>query len=138
MRLQVKDTLRQVFTLDKRVKAMLGQIATLRAQETSLGGVLSGVTVQTSPPRDPMGEMLARRIDLEDELTRTVTQLLVVKARITAAIERLPDERQKLVMFERYVNLKRWEDIAADNYYSWKHVHRLHSAALIAINDDIE
>ena len=135
--MQVRDKLSTVFTLDRRVKSLRDQIASIRAQETSIGGTLSEVAVQTSPRRDPVGEMIARRIDLEDELIRIATRLLCVKAQVLQLVEALSDERQKLIMTERYINLKRWEDIAADNHYSWKHVHRLHSTALTAIKDDI-
>ena len=37
---------------------------------------------------------------------------------------------------ERYINLKRWEEIAADNNYTWNYlVYRLHPKALEKIKD---
>lgn len=34
------------------------------------------------------------------------------------------------VLCERYINLKRWEEIAVDMNYSWSGIHKLHRSAL--------
>lgn len=34
------------------------------------------------------------------------------------------------ILYERYVNLRKWEDICVIIHMSWKHTHRLHARAL--------
>lgn len=49
---------------------------------------------------------------------------------ITDAIESLADEKEKSVLFERYIKLKKWEDIAVELSISWRTLHRFHAKAL--------
>ena len=34
------------------------------------------------------------------------------------------------ILYERYVNLRKWEDICVIIHMSWKHTHRIHARAL--------
>lgn len=37
-------------------------------------------------------------------------------------------------MTEKYINCKTWEDVAEDNGFAWRTMHRIHSRALKKIN----
>lgn len=50
---------------------------------------------------------------------------------IMKAIEELPNETEKCILIDRYINGKKWEEIAVDMSYSYQHVIRLHGNALI-------
>ena len=60
------------------------------------------------------------------ELEREINAL----REIYASIDLLDDEMLKLIMVMHYVNLKSWEQIAAETGYSWRWIHKLHSKAL--------
>lgn len=45
-------------------------------------------------------------------------------------IAMLSDDRQKAVLYARYINGDAWETIAYDMHYSWKQVFRIHGKAL--------
>lgn len=61
------------------------------------------------------------------KLGRKKATLLV---KITDAIDKLPDENQKDVIYCRYIQGMKWEEICTFIGYSWKQTHRIHSAAL--------
>ena len=46
------------------------------------------------------------------------------------AISQMPTGIYRTILIDRYINCKKWDDIAADMHYSVRHVTRLHGAAL--------
>jgi len=42
------------------------------------------------------------------------------------------------ILYERYINLKNWDDVAESVHYSLQHVHRLHGAVLLELQNVIE
>ena len=65
-----------------------------------------------------------------DTVTAEWDRLIGMRIEAKAMIRTLPDETQQAVLYARYINCGRWEDIAADMNYSWKHIFRLHGKAL--------
>ena len=39
------------------------------------------------------------------------------------------------ILYERYINLRKWEDICVIIHMSWKHTHRLHARALQIVSE---
>ena len=65
-----------------------------------------------------------------DTVTAEWDKLIDMRIEAKAMIRTLPDETQQAVLYARYINCGRWEDIAAGMNYSWKHIFRLHGKAL--------
>jgi DNA-directed RNA polymerase specialized sigma24 family protein len=65
---------------------------------------------------------------VESEWDKLVDMRLDAKAMIKA----LPDSQQQAVLYARYINCMRWEDIAVEMHYSWKGIFKLHGRALQA------
>ena len=133
----VKEYLSQAFVLRKLINAKESRIQDLRDRQQSLGGALSDVKVQTSIAQDPVGNVTAALLDLIAECRQDIERLLETQREIELTIKMVERSDLQLVLFERYVNLKRWEDIAADNNYSWDTVHRKHRAALVWIEKSV-
>lgn len=133
----VKEYLSQAFVLNKLINAKKSRIVNLRDKQYLLGGGLSDVKVQTSTAQDALGNATAEVLDLINECEKDIIRLLDIQKEIEATIEILNLSDLKLILFERYVNLKRWEDIAADNNYSWDTVHRKHRRALVILEKSI-
>lgn len=70
---------------------------------------------------------------LSDKIQARTAALIGVRVEIIQATEKLEDANQRTLLVERYVNGKTWERICVDMKYSWKQVHRIHGAALQAI-----
>ena len=125
-----KEYLSQSFTLHRLIQAKETRIQELQDMKERIGQIITGVKVQTSPKRDSMGDLVASLVDLIAEYQKDCLNLLTIQQEISAAIDTVKRDEYRLILFERYVNRKRWEDIAADNDYSEKHVYKLHTAAL--------
>lgn len=62
-----------------------------------------------------------------------IRELVGIKTEIICAVERVGNPTLRAVLVARYVNLKRWEPMAAEMGYSWQHIHKLHKRALRSI-----
>lgn len=124
-RAAVKKWLGRGFGVGERIRAAEYQIRRLREQRGGLGSSLLMERVSGGKTSDPVGELAAGIAEAETAWTREVTRLLVIKAEIKAAIERVPEDGGlRLALAERYINLKTWEEISADNYWSRPTVQR--------------
>ena len=128
-----REYLKQVFILDKLIKAKQSRVHDLRDKLQWISGTAPGTRVQSSPTPDRMGDLTAKLLDLTDECLSDIGRLTDMQQEIEAIIRNVEREDYKLILFERYVNLKRWEDIAQDNHYSVRRVHELHSSGLAMI-----
>ena len=74
----------------------------------------------------------------ENLIDAKVDELYAVKQEILVAIDRVQDSTLRALLLERYINGKKWEQIAVDLNYSWRQIIRLHGQALqkVAIPKD--
>ena len=61
-------------------------------------------------------------------------KLIDMRMEAKSLIQGLPDQHQRALLYARYINNKRWEDIAMDLNYSWRGVFNLHGQALRAFD----
>lgn len=71
-----------------------------------------------------------RIVELEEKCKRNIQQLIETQLQINCMIEALPETRLKLLMQKRYLDYKKWEEIAVEMSCSYRRVHQLHSKAL--------
>ena len=110
---------------------MENQIQRLRDQSTRVSAVLVRNKVKSSPKPDPMGDVLSDLADLKTEYAKKVSMLIKRKKQIQKVIDSLQRADYRIILTEYYINMKTWEQVAIDNYYSYYHVvHRLHPGAL--------
>ena len=81
-------------------------------------------------PQDPFGDVTSALLDLIDECQKDIVRFIEIQKKMEEVINSVEGNDLQLVLFERYVNQKRWEDIASDNNYGWDTVHRKHRLAL--------
>ena len=94
-----------------------------------------GEKVQTSSKQDPMGDMVAKIIDLREEISKMATDFLEQKQEIIRTIENVEDPILYDVLFKRYVEYKTLLNIADELGYSEVTIKRLHLKAVKAIKN---
>ena len=132
-----KDFLNQYWLIDRRVGAKFEQIQQLRAlaeRRTAAYGVLPG---RAAAP-DRRMDIAARIVDEERKLDREIDEMLERKREIAELISRIPDERMRLLLEYRYINGRKWQDIADELCYDRTNVWRLHRAALGEVEKRME
>jgi hypothetical protein len=127
-----KEYLRRLYWLDKRIASIHAELVGLAEQATRATHVLSPDKAQAAPPRDAQGDLIAAIVDLEGEMRAEIEKYVRLKREIRAKIDGVPNELHRLILRERYVNFKKWEEIAAALHYGRQWVTKQHNRALRA------
>ena len=125
-----KKYLKQALTLDKLIKSKQSRIRDLRDKRFWISSAMQTVRVQGSPMPDKMGELMAKLSDLIDECLTDISRLLDIQQEIEAFIQKVEIDDYRLILYERYVNCKTWEEVAVDMKCTFQWVHVLHGRAL--------
>ena len=122
--------LKRYVLLDKEIDRKLEEVSRLRSKLTRITQVL------TTEPRGggtiygKTEEILAKIVDLENEIDADIDRLISIRDNIKAVIEAVEDDRERLLLQYRYLDGWTFEKIAVEMNYSWRQIHRLHSRAL--------
>lgn len=73
--------------------------------------------------------------ELTDKLNRKLHQAIMVQENIKKLLESLDDIKLRHLMFYRYINGMRWEEIAVRMDFNYRWVLRLHRKALNQISE---
>ena len=88
--------------------------------------------MQTSGPKNTLEETVAKIVDLEADINRRIEELVDMKQEAFTMISRIPDLDQQNILIGRYIQLKKWEDIALEVNFSIQWVYELHWKGLLA------
>lgn len=127
-----KQYLQQAYLLDEKINSRLRELEQLRRLEASVQGVdLTRERVQCSRRFRSQVENIAQKIiDLEQRINSEIDRLLELKLEIRKVIESVDNATEQLLLRLRYIEYKRWDEIAEIMGYSKRQVTRLHGYAL--------
>lgn len=127
-----KEYLRQIHCLAYKIKLIESEIQELRENLTSIGGAPEGERVQTSSNGDTLPDRLNIIIEKEKKRERLLYAYTEKREIIIDQILKLNDKRYVEILYKRYVEGKRLEQIACECNYSYDHIRRIHGQALQA------
>ena len=134
-----KEYLRQIYTANTHINILLRHRDDLRAQlYRGTGSVQITERVQTSPEGDPYIRLIAKIDGIERKINREIDRLVNLKQTIIKQIMALDNPRYAEVLYDRYVLMMTWEDIATglgDLDLRW--VYRLHGKALQEFEEQV-
>ena len=128
-----KRYLLEYLPLRKRRDALLDELD--RTQEASMRATsrLTATRLSGTSGHGGFENNAIRYVDCEAVLQKHIDRIGRCLEERLDMIDRLPDERQKLVLTYRYVNGWRWEEIMNVMNYAEKQIFRYHGAALAEI-----
>ena len=132
---QAKDFLNQISRLDALINRLLNTVAIERSRLTSIGCELKQDKVQTSGPKNSLEETICKIDELERTINARIDELVDLKNTTMKAIQSLPDFDQQNVLIARYIDGKKWLDIAFDLNFSISQVYKIHGKALISFSE---
>ena len=121
-----KEYLTRARTLDRELIALERARERTIAQLTNSTQTLTGDPVQST--KDP--HKFDRLGDLAGEIQKRTRELDKVRSEILRTVNRVPDGLCRIVLIERYLNVKSFERVAVDNNISIRNVWRIHGRAL--------
>ena len=81
------------------------------------------------------GETICKIDELERTINARIDELVDLKNTTMKAIQSLPDFDQQNVLIARYIDGKKWLDIAFDLNFSISQVYKIHGKALISFSE---
>lgn len=129
---QAKEYFAQIRKTDRLINRLDSTVVTLRSSLTSTGSQLKQDKVQTSGPKNTLEETITKIIDLEAKINARINELVSMKQEAFTMISKVPDLDQQNVLVGRYIQLKKWEDLAAEFEYTTQWLFEIHGKALLA------
>lgn len=117
------------------------EIETLEAERESLRmgcvGAVDTARVQRGKGRaDPTADVQQQVERIAEKIDRQLGRCLTLRDEIEVAIDSLDDPTERLLMRKRYIEGKRWEQVAVEMNYSINHIWRWHGNILQKMRDN--
>lgn len=127
-----KEYLRQAYRLNELIDSRITELERLRDYSTRLTSCsFEGERVSKSRSTEaPFARMIEKIVDLEKVINRDINCYMDLKTEMNAAIDRVSNVDERLLLRYRYLNNYSWDDIAQLLNVSGRTVHRIHSSAL--------
>lgn len=116
---------------EEEIKEQLEQIEMLKAQAVSVGSAVGGVRARSTG--DKVGMSAALILDEVRQLDEMIAAKQHTRERIRIAIEAVPDHKYRLLLTQRYLLYKTWEQAADAAGYDKDWYARNRVAALCAV-----
>lgn len=136
---EVKEYLQEIYYLDRRIKRLQAMREEIRADLYSVKSTTdyNRDKVQSSVQGDTMLRLIAKVDMIERTILEEMDELIDRKDAIRRQIELVSDQTARDILYQRYVSLYSWEQIAVNLGYSRRHVIRLHGHALALFGKDV-
>ncbi len=128
-----KEYLNQVRTLETKMKILKEEIDTLRELVVSTGAVQQEERVMSSGAQDRMAETICKINEKEEEWNELMREFALTRAEVIISIQKLNNSDYEQILYKRYCQSKKWEEIALELNYSYQWVCKLHGRALLEI-----
>jgi len=127
--MNVKE-LERVYWMNKHIQDRVDRLDNLRCSVGNSAVRYDGDPVQSSNGQDRLERMIAEIVDLENEIDEMVDRYARLKKRVIGHIDRLPNERSRDVMYNRYILFMSFGEISKDLNVDKRWIKRVHERAL--------
>jgi DNA-directed RNA polymerase specialized sigma subunit len=124
-----KKDLQELYWVKRGIKQLENKLIELESSASRITTRISKEPKSGQSFEDKLSEVVAKIVDLENEINEKVKESYDLMGKIEKAIENLPP-REAYLIRARYIDLKSWESICVDMNYSWRQIHYIHSDAL--------
>lgn len=128
--MEIKEYLSQAHHIDQRINSKLEQIGSLRELATKATTTISDMPGSATKNIHRMEDIIVKIMYLEEEMNADIDALVDLKTEITHKIKLVDNHELQILLEQRYLCFKTWEQIAVDMGYSIQHVFRMHDRAL--------
>lgn len=134
---EVKIYLKGYYDAQQDISAKEDKIKALESQMQKVTPAYSMAPCGGGVP-DSMAESVAAYVDLKESFAEDVALLEQTAAAVCETIGAVRNHRLKIILTWRYINFKKWEQVAVLTGLSWTQTHRLHKVALQEVKKILE
>ena len=132
--MNAKEYLEYIRSLEIRLRMKEERIAQLQHDICSLQALDYAKDKITGGSPIDVSDKIARLDELIRDTNREWDELIEMREQAKALISKLESATQQEVLTKRYIQNKRWEQIAVAMNITWRHTFRIHRAALEAFS----
>lgn len=133
-KMNAEKFLRQYQECRRRIARLEERIQVLDDLASHITPEMSSERVQSSHPPDKLGQLIARKVDIQTEIMGEIDAALDSMAEIEAVINQIEPVGYQQILQKRYIALETWEGIAEDLSYSPQWLYVLHKRALVEVD----
>lgn len=112
---------------EERIAQLQHDICSLQALDYAKDKITGGSPIDVS-------DKIARLDELIRDTNREWDELIEMREQAQTLISKLESATQQEVLTKRYIQNKRWEQIAVEMNITWRHTFRIHRAALEGVS----
>lgn len=127
---EIKTYLSKAYRINHRINSKLEQISSLHDLATKATSTISDMPGSATRNIHRMEDIIVKIMTLEEEINKDIDELVDLKTDITHLIKQLDNHEYQIILEERYLCFKKFENISVDMGYSIQHIFRLHDQAL--------
>ena len=135
---EAKDYLLKIRLYDTRIENGLQELSALEDMVMRITPVLKQDVVSSSGGQDKLGDTVAKIADLRDQINRDVDAFVDLKKEAAAKLAWVEKPEYFEILYKRYFEFKKWEQIAVEMNYGYRNVTKLHGRALQAFEKVME
>ncbi len=132
---EAKEYLQQVRKAKLHISSLQEEIETMKELAVSIGSISQDEKVMSSVSQDKMADIICKIEDRVAELKTKMTEYIQLRAEIMAAISKVDNDDYQQILYKRYCQMKKWEEIALEMSYTYQWVCKLHRRALEEIRE---
>lgn len=130
--MDAKKYLSQARLLNNRIKSFENELEYINTIALGPSGPSYGPNKIKQQPNleAPFIRYIDKIMELEKMIHDEIDKLMALKREIGKTIAEIGDAKLEIILRERYINCRNWEDIAVDLAYSQVYLYKLHQRAL--------
>ena len=132
------ELLKQAYYIDVRIDNKLEQMEALNALATKATTTFGNEPVSGTRDVHKREETICKIVDLQNEINADIDSLVDLKRELRKTIESIPNVDYRTVLELRYLNFRKWEEIAVTMGYRLRNVHYIHDKAIEYLNGEKE
>lgn len=134
----VVEYLSQAFYIDLRLKGKLDRLESLKSLAAKVTATMNATPVSGTRDVHKLDRIICRIVDLENEINSEIDALVDLKRDIRLLIDSVPCIDCRVVLELRYLNYKKWPQIAESMGRGVRAVHYIHAKAIAFLEEDNE
>ncbi len=124
------EFLSQAYHIDLRINSKLEQLESLNSLAAKATAAFGNEPVSGSRDVHRREAVICKIVDLQNEINDDIDCLVDTKRKVREMIESVPNVDYRIVLELRYLNFRKWEEIAVSMGYALRSVHYIHDKAI--------
>ena len=138
MNMNAEKYLGQLYKLNNLIQSDKEELEEIRSLATSISNDISKERVQTSTSNDKMTDIIAKIVDLENEIKEEIKKFIDLKKEVRDIISQVEDVDERLFLRYRYINFYQWKGIISAMKCSNTQIQRIRDKALKSVEQILQ